>query len=120
MAVCAGSSPAEGAPARADRVTESGMDPVFVTQPSEPAEGATRTSRVGWAVETPGSAGGSAASAVHERARRGELRAGLEPRLQPGQDHRPAPVELLVDALPQLVVDECQPARVGHLLDLPH
>ena len=36
----------------------------------------------------------------------GEQLAALQPRLEPGQDHRPAAVELVVRALTQLVVDD--------------
>ena len=59
----------------------------------------------------PAPAGGGSA-AVHERARRGEQLAGLEPGLQAGEDHRPAAVELVVRALAQLVVGDGQPAGV--------
>ena len=40
-------------------------------------------------------------------------------RLQAGEDHRPAAVELVVRALAQLVVGDGQPARVADRLDLP-
>ena len=62
---------------------------------------------------------GQAAVRVHQRARRGQRLAGLEQRLQPGEDLRPAAVDLLVGALGQLVVGHRQPARVADLLDLP-
>src|SRR5207253_6794889 len=61
----------------------------------------------------------SSRSAVHQGARRGEQLACLQPRLQAGQDHGPAAVELVVRALPQLVVGEGQPAGVADRLDLP-
>src|SRR5207248_10149305 len=51
--------------------------------------------------------------------RRGEQLAGLEQRLEPGQDHHPAAVELAVRALAELVVGHGQPARVADRLDLP-
>src|ERR1700730_6570055 len=45
--------------------------------------------------------------------------AGLEQRLQAGQQHRPAAVDLLVGALANLVVRDGQPARLPLRLDLP-
>src|SRR3954454_2383435 len=56
---------------------------------------------------------------IPQRARRREVLAGLQPCLQPREDHRPAAVELVVGALAQLVVDDGQPARVADRLDLP-
>jgi GNAT superfamily N-acetyltransferase len=47
---------------------------------------------------------------VEQRAGRRERLAGLQQRLQTGQDHRPAAVELRVGALGKLVVDHGQPA----------
>src|SRR4051794_9402677 len=56
---------------------------------------------------------------VHQRARRGERLAGLEQRLQPGEDLRPAAVDLPVHALAHLVVGHDELARVADRLDLP-
>src|SRR4051794_30087696 len=56
---------------------------------------------------------------VAQRPRRGEVLAGLERRLQPREDHRPAAVELVVGAFAQLVVRDRQPARVLDRLDVP-
>src|SRR5712675_1942525 len=43
---------------------------------------------------------------ILQRARRRERLAGLEQRLEAGEDHRPAAVELVVRALAQLVVSD--------------
>lgn len=56
---------------------------------------------------------------VHEGPGRRETFAGLQEGLEPGEDHRPSAVELLVGSLPQLIVGDRQPARVAHRLDLP-
>src|SRR3989442_1661532 len=58
-------------------------------------------------------------SAVEQRSRRGEQLARLEPRLQAGEDHRPAAVELVVRALAKLVVGDGQAAGVADRFDLP-
>ena len=47
---------------------------------------------------------------VEQRAGRRQVLAGLEQRLQAGEDHRPAAVELVVGALAQLVVRDDEPA----------
>src|SRR4051794_8992531 len=56
---------------------------------------------------------------VAQRPGRREQLTGLEQCLEAGEDHRPAAEELVVRTLAQLVVRDGQPARVGHLLDLP-
>src|SRR5213594_1301851 len=58
-------------------------------------------------------------SRVHERARRGQQLARLEPGLQAGEDHRPAAIELLVGALAKLVMRHRQAAGVTDRFDLP-
>ena len=63
--------------------------------------------------------GGVEALLVAQRARRVEHFAGLQQRLQAGQDHHPAAVELVVGAVAELVVGDGQPARVADRLDLP-
>ena len=45
--------------------------------------------------------------------------AGLQQRLQTGQDLRPAAVELVVGLVAQLVVGHGRPARISDGLDLP-
>ncbi len=47
-------------------------------------------------------------AAVHQRPRRGQQLARLQPRLEAGEDHGPATVELLVGAFAQLIVDDGQ------------
>src|SRR5918996_682961 len=57
---------------------------------------------------------------VAQRPGRGQVLASLQQRLQPGEDHRPAAVELAVGALVELIVDHGQPAGVlADRLDLP-
>src|SRR5437867_6411324 len=56
---------------------------------------------------------------VHQRSRCGQQLAGLEQRLESGEDHRPAAVQLLVRALTKLVVGHRQMAGVADRLDLP-
>src|SRR5437763_7862295 len=56
---------------------------------------------------------------VHEGPRRREELPRLEPRLEAGEDHRPAAVELRVRVLAQLVVRDGEPARVADRFDLP-
>src|SRR5207244_11290116 len=59
-------------------------------------------------------------SGVHQGSGRGEQLAALEPRLQAGEDHRPAAVDLVVRALAHLVVGDREPAGVvADRLDLP-
>src|SRR5665213_350242 len=57
--------------------------------------------------------------AVHEGAGGGEELARLEPGLEPGEDHRPAAVDLVVGALAHLVMGDEQAAGVTDRLDLP-
>ncbi len=82
-------------------------DQQLVDQPRRALQGATLHAR------------GGCGSAVHQRAGRGQDVAALQPRLQAGEDHRPAAVELLVCFLAQLIVGDGEPARVGDRLDLP-
>src|SRR5205823_4530581 len=56
---------------------------------------------------------------VAQRAGRREQLSGLEQRLQAGEDHRPAAVELAVRVLAELVVGDGQAARIADRLDLP-
>src|SRR5438093_2787297 len=56
---------------------------------------------------------------IPQRPGRRELLPGLEQRLQAGEDHHPAAVELTVGPLAELVVGDGQPAGVLDLLDLP-
>src|SRR5687767_13758427 len=56
---------------------------------------------------------------VHERARGRKRLAGLQPGLEPGQDHWPAAVELRWCVLAELVVRHGETARVADGLDLP-
>src|SRR5262245_25354065 len=57
---------------------------------------------------------------VAQRARGGEALARLEQRLEAGEDHRPAAVQLRVGALRELVVDDRQPTgSVADRLYLP-
>src|SRR2546426_5676583 len=52
---------------------------------------------------------------IAQRTRRRKRLPGLQQRLQAGQDHRPAAVELGVRVLAQLVVRDCQPAGILNL-----
>jgi hypothetical protein len=56
---------------------------------------------------------------IAERPRCREQLARLEQRLQPGEDHRPTAVELVVRTLAQLVVRHDEPAGVADGLDHP-
>ena len=56
---------------------------------------------------------------VHKRAGGGEQLTGLEPGLEPGQNHRPTAEELIVGALAQLIVGDLQQARVLALVRSP-
>src|SRR5712691_434507 len=62
---------------------------------------------------------GSEFSGVHQRSRRGEQLARLQPRLQAGEDHRPAAVKLVVGAFAELVVGDGQAAGIADGLDVP-
>src|SRR5665213_1058161 len=67
----------------------------------------------------PGSgAGVHRALCVHQRPGSRQRLAGLEQRLQPREDHRPAAVQLRVGALGKLVVRYAQATGVAHRLDL--
>ena len=61
----------------------------------------------------------STALGVHQRPGSVEGLAGLEERLEAGEDHRPAAVELGVGLVRQPVVDDGQPARAADRHDLP-
>src|SRR6185295_12956799 len=65
------------------------------------------------------SSGGFRRLRIAKRARSRQQLAGLQQRLQAGEDHRPAAVELAVSILAQLVVGDREPARILDLLDLP-
>src|SRR5207302_4366597 len=56
---------------------------------------------------------------IAQRAGRRQRLPRLKERLQPGEDHRPAAVEFVAGALPQLVVHDRQPAGIADRFDLP-
>ena len=49
----------------------------------------------------------------------GEKFSGFQQRFQPGKDHRPAAVELIIRALAELIVGHLEQTGIGDLLDLP-
>src|SRR5579862_9721325 len=56
---------------------------------------------------------------IHQRSRGREHLARFDPCLEPREDHRPAPEELRVRALAQLVMGDCEATRITYRLDLP-
>src|SRR5260221_5430436 len=54
-----------------------------------------------------------------QRSRRGQHFAGFQQRLESGEDHRPAAIELIVGALAQLVMGDCEPTGIADRHDLP-